>query len=129
MIVRDVLGEIETGILIAALTGFPRPDELPALGWGGDQYSVISTADGAALVWFLVFDDGAAANAFDRRVGSRLRDTIRPGYRAELQGITLDGHPAIRYTLAPASAALWTALPAATIKPPDRPQGLVTLER
>ena len=51
MIVRDVLGEFETGILIAALTGFPRPDELPALGWGGDQYSVISTADRPAPTW------------------------------------------------------------------------------
>lgn len=129
MIVRDVLGEFETGILIAALTGFPRPDELPALGWGGDQYSVIATGEGPALVWFLVFDDGAAANAFDRRVGARLRNTVRPGYRAELQGITLDGHPAIRYTLAPASAPLWTTPPAATIKPLDRPPGSVPLEQ
>ena len=112
---EDVLGEMETRVLVAQLVRSTRPDELPALGWGGDRYRVVDTPGGPALVWYIVFDDPAAAARFERQAG-RLATTERPGYRALFEPVTLDGRSGIRYVLAPADWSGWTALPAAHIE-------------
>ncbi len=112
---EDVLGEMETRVLIAESRGSNRPDELPAVGWGGDRYRVISTPDGPALVWYLVFDDGLSAARFVRLVGSRLSTTTRPGYRAALDTMHIAAHPALRHVLAPAAWEGWGRLPAARV--------------
>ena len=113
---EDVLGEMETRVLVAQLVHSARPDELPALGWGGDCYRVMDTPDGPALVWYLVFDDPAAAARFVRQAG-RLATTERAGYRALLEPITLEGRSGVRYVLAPAGWSGWAALPAAHVAP------------
>lgn len=111
---EDVLGEMETRVLVAQLVRSARPDELPALGWGGDRYRVMDTPEGPALVWYLVFDEPAAAARFVRQAGT-LATTERPGYRARFEPITLGGRSGVRYVLAPAGWSGWTALPAAQI--------------
>ena len=113
---EDVLGEMETRVLVAQLVRSTRPDELPALGWGGDRYRVVDTPGGPALVWYIVFDEPAAAARFERQAGP-LAVTQRPGYRAAFEPVTLDGRPGVRYVLAPAAWSGWTAVPAAHIEP------------
>lgn len=113
---EDVLGEMETRVLVAELLGSTRPDELPALGWGGDRYRVMDAAGGPALVWYIVFDDPAAAARFERQA-EKLATTDRPGYLARFEPVTLDGKPGARYVLAPVVWTGWTALPAAHIAP------------
>jgi hypothetical protein len=107
---------METRVLVAQLVRSSRPDELPALGWGGDRYRVVDTPGGPALVWYIVFDDPAAAARFERQAG-RLATTERPGYRALFEPVTLDGTSGVRYVLAPAAWTGWTALPAAHVEP------------
>ena len=114
---EDVLGELETRALASQLNGRPRPDELPALGWGGDRYRVVDTPEGPALVWYLVFDDAAAAARFGRQA-ARLGTTSRPGYRVEFGSAEVSGRPAMRYVIAPEAWAGWSALPHATVLPP-----------
>jgi hypothetical protein len=113
---EDVLGEMETRVLVAQLVRSTRPDELPALGWGGDRYRVVDTPGGPALIWYIVFDDPAAAARFARQAGS-LALTARPGYRALFEPVTLDGRSGVRYVLAPVAWSGWTALPAAHVEP------------
>ncbi len=117
VIYQDVLGEMEANVLVAARTGSTRPDELPALGWGGDLYRVVDTPGGPALVWYLVFDDVMSAQRFQRGAGSATDSLPGPGYRARLDTLTLGGHPAIRYVVAPAGWARWPELPLAVVAP------------
>jgi hypothetical protein len=112
---EDVLGEMETRVLLTQLAGRTRPDELPAVGWGGDRYRVVSTPDGAALIWYVVFDDPASAGRFVRALGSALSATARPGYQARLDTLQVAGHPAIRHVLAPVTWAGWSRLPEASV--------------
>ncbi|MBA2626427.1 MAG: hypothetical protein H0U85_00280 [Gemmatimonadales bacterium] len=114
-IYQDVLGELEARVLVATLTGAARPDEMAAMGWGGDRYRVIDTPGGPALIWFLAFDDPAARDRFVRMAGVKLGTTARAGYRALFEPIDLGGHPAIRYVLAPGAWDRWNTLPAAHI--------------
>ena len=113
---EDVLGEMETRVLVAQLVRSTRPDELPALGWAGDRYRVMDTPGGPALVWYIVFDDPAAAARFERQAG-KLSATDRAGYLARFEPVTLDGKPGARYVLAPVTWTGWTALPAAHVAP------------
>jgi hypothetical protein len=112
---EDVLGEMETRVLLTQLAGRTRPDELPAVGWGGDRYRVTSTPDGPALVWYLLFDDAASAARFVRSAGTGLSTTGRPNYRAELVTIDVEGHPGVRYVLAPIDWTGWEHLPRAAL--------------
>ena len=117
---EDVLGEMETRVLVAQLVRSGRPDELPALGWGGDRYRVTDTPEGPALIWYLVFDDPAAAARFVRQAGG-LATTDRPGYRARFEPITVEGKSGVRYVLAPAGWNGWAALPDAHLAPASAP--------
>lgn len=114
---EDVLGEMETQVLVAQLNGRTRPDELAALGWGGDRYRVVETPDGPALVWYIVFDDPAAASRFGRQAG-KLASTPRAGYRAMFEPVQIGGRAGMRYVLAPTAWTAWTALPGATLAAP-----------
>jgi hypothetical protein len=114
---EDVLGEMETQVLVAQLGGRTRPDELAALGWGGDRYRVVETPDGPALVWYIVFDDAAAAARFGRQA-ARLATASRAGYRALFEPIRVGGSAGMRYVLAPTGWTGWTALPAAALAGP-----------
>jgi hypothetical protein len=108
---QDVLGEGEIHILTARLRGASAITKERPLGWGGDRYLVYQTAEGPALVWYVVWDDPQSSDRFAQRYGPMLRRTDRKGYRAAFETVELDGKPATRYLLAPAGWNRWSAAP------------------
>jgi hypothetical protein len=112
---EDGLGELETTLLGATLAR-EEPKYEPPLGWGGDRYRVIDSADGPALIWYLVFDDNASAARFEAGTGALLRKQQRKGYRGEFTTTQVSGHPAARYVMAPAGWTGWKALPEAAVR-------------
>jgi hypothetical protein len=111
---EDVLGESEIRVVLARLAGSDEVQTVVPIGWGGDRFRLYPTAAGPALVWYVVWDDAASAGRFLRSAGA-LRHTARPGYRAALDSLGVDGRPATRYVLAPAEWPRWTDLPAVTV--------------
>jgi hypothetical protein len=111
---EDLLGELETRILEAELTGGRADSEVP-LGWGGDRYRVYRTPAGAALVWYAVWDEPRHADRFAARITQPLVSRARPGYRATVERLDVAGRPAIRLVTAPATWEGWTALPGVDI--------------
>jgi hypothetical protein len=112
---EDVLGEAEVRILMAGLVGSDSLGGGAPIGWGGDRYRVYRTPMGPALVWYVVWDDRPARERFIARYGGKLRATSRKNYRANLQGLELEGKPATRYVLAPDGWAGWGDLPRASL--------------
>jgi hypothetical protein len=112
---EDVLGEGEIRVLMAGLTGENDVKRGSAIGWGGDRYGIYRSADGPALVWFVVWDDKASAEQFVARYGGLLRKTARKGYRGSLESLELDGRPATRYVLAPEAWDKWSNIPQVAI--------------
>ncbi|HEU5170243.1 MAG TPA: hypothetical protein VFU46_06885 [Gemmatimonadales bacterium] len=106
----DALGELETRILEAELTGGSAASVVP-IGWGGDRYRVYDTPAGAALVWYAVWDEPRHADRFVERVGARFTARRRPGYRATAERLEVEGRPATRLVLAPADWGAWRNLP------------------
>jgi hypothetical protein len=105
---EDGLGELEIRVLDAQLRGDVEvPREMAPIGWGGDLYGVYDSPQGAALVWYVVWDDGASADRFMAGTGARLRAREQPGYRAELIRIEVDGRPASRFVIAPVGWTGW----------------------
>ena len=100
---EDVVGELEVQMLIAQLAGAASLARPAPLGWGGDRYRLIGTPAGAALVWYLVWDDPESAAAFRKGTGTALAARRLPGYRVAFDTLTLSGAPADRYVVAPPS--------------------------
>jgi hypothetical protein len=98
---------------MAKATSLGRPSPL---GWGGDRYRLIGTPAGAALVWYLVWDDPESAAAFRKSTGAALAARRLPGYRVALDTLTLGGAPADRYVVAPAAWAGWQRLPTVEVE-------------
>ncbi len=113
---EDGLGELEIRVLDAQLRGDVEvPREMAPIGWGGDLYGLYDSAQGPALVWYVVWDDAPSADRFVRGTGSRLRTRARPGYRSELARVELDGRPASRFVTAPDAWAGWQDIPRAAL--------------
>ena len=108
---EDVVGELEVQMLVAQLAGAASLARPAPLGWGGDRYRLIGTPAGAALVWYLVWDDPESAAAFRRSTGTALAARRLPGYRVAFDTLTLSGAPADRYVVAPADWPGWQHLP------------------
>jgi hypothetical protein len=113
---EDVLGEGEVHVLTARLRGAADVSADSSIGWGGDRYRVYRTPEGPALLWYVVWDDQRSAESFEKSYGDRLRTTSRPGYRATVAHIEVEGRPATRYVLAPETWKLWGALPQASLR-------------
>lgn len=113
---EDVLGESEIRVLMAGLAGATEVRSAMPIGWGGDRFRVYATPLGAALVWYVVWDDTRSAERFTWGYGGKLRATTRPGYRTLLQSVQLAGKPGLLYVLAPGNWAGWAALPKATVE-------------
>lgn len=113
---EDVLGESEIRVLMAQLRGDREVRPGSAMGWGGDRYRVYSSADGPALVWYVVWDDTRSAERFTWGYGGKLRSTSRPGYRTVLESFDLEGKPATLYVLAPESWKGWGEIPKVFVK-------------
>jgi hypothetical protein len=107
---EDVLGESEIRVILAMLAGSDEVQTVLPIGWGGDRYRLYRSARGPALVWYLVWDDPRSAEGFLRSAAG-LRTTARPGYRAALDSLTVNGRPATRYVLAPSDWERWAKLP------------------
>jgi hypothetical protein len=107
---EDVLGESEIRVILAMLAGSDEVQTVLPIGWGGDRYRLYRSARGPALVWYLVWDDRRSAEGFLRSAAG-LRTTARPGYRAALDSLTVNGRPATRYVLAPSDWERWAKLP------------------
>jgi hypothetical protein len=117
-IYQDGLGEMEIRVLGAQLR---REAEVPRtvvpLGWGGDLYGVYDSPDGPALVWYVVWDDAPSGDRFAAGTGALLGARSRPGYRARFERLRVDGRPATRFVMAPASWSQWKSLPEVTGAP------------
>ncbi|HEU4762295.1 MAG TPA: hypothetical protein VFS74_08230 [Gemmatimonadales bacterium] len=113
---EDGLGELETTLLGTTLAREPEPRYDPPLGWAGDRYRIVDTPDGAAIIWYLVFDDAASAARFDAGTGALLRKQPRSGYRGEFTMTEVSGHPAARYVMAPVGWTGWKAIPEAEVR-------------
>ncbi len=111
VITEDVVGEFEIHLLGAQLGGDLAGGAPPAIGWGGDRYRVYRSDAGPALVWYLVWDDAESALRFRAGTGARLAMRRKPGWRATLDTLELDGRPATRYVWAPAAWEGWAELP------------------
>ena len=111
LLVEDVLGELEIQILAAQLAGARALGRLAPIGWAGDRYRLVQTVDGAALVWYAVWDDPESAAGFAERTGSRLAARKKAGYRARFDTLTVSQLPATRYVMAPEGWAGWSSLP------------------
>jgi len=114
---EDVMGENEVRVILATLAGSDEVQTVVPLGWGGDRYRIYETPAGPALVWYAVWDDARSADRFLRSAVG-LRRASRPGYRAQVDSLEIDGRPATRYTLAPAGWARWAGLPAVRVGAP-----------
>jgi hypothetical protein len=112
---EDVMGESEIRVILAVLAGSDEVQTVVPLGWGDDRYRLYASPDGPALVWYVVWDDARAAGRFLRSAGAALSRPSRPGYRATVDSLDVDGRAATRYVLAPSSWPGWTALPAARL--------------
>jgi hypothetical protein len=112
---EDVLGEGEIRVLMARLAGAGEVRAGGPLGWGGDRYRVYQSPAGPALVWYVVWDDQRSAERFTWGYGGKLRATARPGYRTQVESLTLEGRPATRYVLAPTAWDDWSRLPQPSI--------------
>ena len=113
---EDGLGELEIHMLAAQLAGARSLGRLRPIGWGGDRYRVLRSAQGPALVWYLVWDDPESAEGFAGGTGAALAARRAPGYRGQLDTLTLGGSPATRYVFAPEGWEGWGKVPEVAVR-------------
>jgi hypothetical protein len=109
--IEDVLGEFDLHLLEAQLAGATTLGKIGVLGWGGDRYRVYETPGGLALVWYVIWDNPAAAAAFHAGAGAKLEARRRPGWRGSLERLEIAGRPASRYVWAPERWDGWARVP------------------
>ena len=114
-IYEDVLGESEIRVLTARLRGSNEVRPGPPLGWAGDRFRVYDSPEGPALVWYVVWDDPRSAERFIWGYGGKLRATAVAGYRTVLEGLELEGKPAMLYVLAPSAWKGWRDIPTVSV--------------
>ncbi len=107
---EDTLGEREIQVLAAVLRGGGEVLD-NAIGWGGDRFRAYRTPEGPALVWYIVWDDEAAAARFMGGPGARLGERHRPGYRTSVTRVDGAAWPAIRVVIAPVGWGRWGRIP------------------
>lgn len=108
---EDTFGELEIQTLATVLRGGGEVLTETPIGWGGDRFRVYRTADGPALVWYLVWDDQASAARFRGTSGVRLLAAKRPGYRTTLESSAGSSRPTIRIVIAPEGWDRWGRIP------------------
>ena len=108
---EDVFGEFDIRVLNAELSKTAEVTTPIAIGWGGDRFRVYDTPDGAALVWYTVWDDQPSRIRFVTSTVERLQKKRPLGYRLETTQPTIDGKPGVRLVLAPVRWTGWDNLP------------------
>ncbi|MBX6363510.1 MAG: hypothetical protein IRZ00_06550 [Gemmatimonadetes bacterium] len=97
---ENTLGELEMTIFLRQVLG----DSANAEGWDGDRYRVLEGPGNArALVWYSVWDDAAAADAFAASYRRSLER--RPGRQARVERLELRGRPVVRVVDVPRGTA------------------------
>jgi hypothetical protein len=118
---EDNLGAFETLLLLQQHLNNEAEAMQFSDGWDGDRYQVLGPqAD--ALVWYSVWDDGAAATRFARgleRAWAKRRAGGQSDRRSEIKQLTIAGRPAVRLVDAPASWKGWRALPTVRLSAPS----------
>lgn len=108
---EDTFGEQEISVLRSVLAGIDEvPVEVP-IDWGGDRYRVFESDQGAALVWYTVWDTVAGATRFLRQIGDPLLKVERPGYRTVVEAHPIGSQPGVRVVIAPKGWQGWEELP------------------
>jgi len=110
---EDGLGELEIRLLFQQLLHDLTGDRATPLaqGWGGDRYQVLGTdTQRLALVWYSIWDDTVAADRFQRSL-KRVWPQDRPGRKARIERLSVDGRPGVRLIDAPPEWPHWSALP------------------
>jgi hypothetical protein len=114
VIYEDVFGEFDMRVLAADLLEAPMTAEIATalpLGWGGDRFRVYQSADGPALVWYVVWDDDLSRTRFLNGTAQRLESRRRLGYRLVVTSLSVSRQPATRVVLAPEHWPGWGHLP------------------
>lgn len=94
LVYENTLGELETGILLSEHLGAGA--ERAAQGWDGDRYRLLEAPGGGrALVWYSVWDDAGAAEAFAAAYRRILE--VRAGTRhGRVERLEVEGRPVVR---------------------------------
>lgn len=101
---EDVMGEFDIRVLAAEVAHASPTAEVAtplAIGWGGDRFRVYDTPAGAAMLWYITWDDSTSRYRFLNTTGQRLESRRRLGYRLEVTPFELGQHPATRIVIAP----------------------------
>ena len=112
---EDTFGEYEMLVLRSALAGIEAVPTDVSLGWEGDRLRVYRTEAGPALVWYSVWEDGAARDAFTSRVVGGLRRLDRAGYRTVIDAVPVGALPGARVVIAPNDWSGWSEMPAVVV--------------
>jgi hypothetical protein len=115
------LGEFEIRLMFQQLLGDPTGLRAAALaaGWDGDRYRLLGRDDAsAALVWYSVWDDAAAADRFRNSLERAWRTRGTPGRSVKVERVAIGDRAGVRLVEAPAVWAGWKSLPAVRIAVP-----------
>jgi hypothetical protein len=88
---HDVLGQLETRLLIEELSG-ERGAPGVADGWSGDRYALVETDSGTALVWAVLWDDESRRDAFGQQLAPLLG---RLPAEARIESVEVGGAPGL----------------------------------
>jgi hypothetical protein len=120
VVYEDVLGEFDMRVLAADLAHSGATAEIGtplALGWGGDRFRIHDTPGGAAMVWYIVWDDLPSRVRFLATAGQRLESRRRLGYRLAIASLTVDHRPATRIVIAPEKWPGWKRIAGVRVVP------------
>jgi hypothetical protein len=112
---EDVLGEFDIRLLMQELTGRKASDAALPLGWGGDRFRLDEGSSGPALVWISLWDEPRHRDWFLSATGNKFRTRARPGYKAQVDTMTVAGHAGLRYVIGREGWTGWQALPGARV--------------
>ena len=96
---EDVLGEFDIRLLMQELTGRKASDADLPLGWGGDRFRLDEGNGGPGLVWISVWDEPRYRDWFQSATEAAFKSRAKPGYRAEVDTLTIGGKAGLRYTI------------------------------
>ena len=97
------------------LTGRTASDAVLPLGWGGDRFRLDEANGGPALVWISVWDEPRHRDWFLSATGGKFKARAKPGYKAQVDTMTVGGHAALRYVIGKDGWSGWSHLPGAVI--------------
>ena len=112
---ENTMGDLGLRILTASLNGGSEIAAALNIGWAGDRFRVYDVAPAGALVWYIVWDNAAAASRFQQTAA--LAKLSRTDYRYDLVNVTVDGSPATRIVIAPTGWEGWVQIPAVSVQP------------